>query len=461
MTALILQFHGRGHLKAHAEVLKRGVVLRPYQDRIIGQWYSASEHHRRILVMAATGAGTTEIAIAMINGALATGKRAIFVAPALSLIDQTVDFLSRGLRDVGVMQANHPRTNPASGVQVCSEQTLRRRDVPDARLVIIDECHRQSTFINDWLVDPDWEDTPFVGLSATPWARGMGRRWDHLIVGATTRELIDQGYFSRFRVFAPDSADLRGVRVRAGDYVESDLSTVMNRTELVGDVVCTRRAHALNLQQQFEQAGVPAGYIDCFTKRERRQEIADALHAGRYKVVVNVGCLTIGIDWDIRCIILARPTKSEMLFVQMIGRDLRTALGKIDCLILDHSDTHLRLGFVTDIVYDTLNRGEPKTAESARESQHAPKRCPECKFLMSGELLQCPECGHVLAEPQTKHRDERQLIEIHGLDCINNVDFYRQLLHLQDARAYRPGWAAHQYRARLGHFPPWAWNDLA
>jgi superfamily II DNA or RNA helicase len=146
----------------------------------------------------------------------------------------------------------------------------------------------------------------------------------------------------------------------------------MDRPELVADVVETwikrgenrstlcfavDRAHAKNLQQQFESAGIRCGYIDAYTDSEERERIADLFHDGTYRVVCNVGCLTTGVDWDVRCIILARPTKSEMLFTQIIGRGLRTADGKDDCLILDHSETHLRLGFVTDIHHESLDEG--------------------------------------------------------------------------------------------------------
>ena len=84
-------------------------------------------------------------------------------------------------------------------------------------------------------------------------------------------------------------------------------------------------------------------------------------------------CLTTGVDWDVRCIILARPTKSEMLYVQIVGRGLRTADGKADCLILDHSDTTLRLGFVTDIHHERLDPGTRKAGSARREQ--SPSRC--------------------------------------------------------------------------------------
>jgi superfamily II DNA or RNA helicase len=309
----------------------------------------------------------------------------------------------------------------------------------------------------------------------------MARRWDHLIIGATTKELIDSGYLADFRVFAPSSPDLRGVRTRAGDYVESDLSEVMDQERLVADVVRTwieraegrstlcfavDRAHAMHLKQQFECAGVPAGYIDAYIDRAQRQKIVDDFHAGRAKVVCNVGCLTTGIDWDVRCIILARPTKSEMLFVQMIGRGLRTADGKADCLILDHSDNHVRLGFVTDIVYEKLDDGKPKAPSAPRDATKLPKPCPKCKFLKAVKMLQCPACGYLPVPQSGVRHAEGELIELksrseaQAVTQANRLAFYRELAAIGLARGYKQGWAANQFKSKFGHYPPWAWNDL-
>jgi superfamily II DNA or RNA helicase len=88
------------------------------------------------------------------------------------------------------------------------------------------------------------------------------------------------------------------------------------------------RVHAKHLQAKFQAAGIVTAYIDAYTATPERNRIAKAFHRGDIKVVTNVGCLTTGIDWDVRCIILARPTKSEMLFVQMVGRGLRAAGAK-------------------------------------------------------------------------------------------------------------------------------------
>jgi superfamily II DNA or RNA helicase len=120
----------------------------------------------------------------------------------------------------------------------------------------------------------------------------------------------------------------------AGDYHEGQLSTVMSEAKLTADIVktwlekgedrptlafCVDLAHARKLRDQFEAAGVSCGYVDAFTSRLERNEIAEKFRARLYQVVCSVGTLTTGIDWDVRCIILARPTKSEIRYVQIIG----------------------------------------------------------------------------------------------------------------------------------------------
>lgn len=367
--------------------------LRPHQVEMMDRLRkSLSTGHRRPMIQAPTGAGKTVVAAAIVKGALAKGKRVLFVVPALSLIDQTVrSFWTEGIRDVGVIQGDHPKTDATRPVQVASIQTLQRRAIPRFDIVAIDEAHRWFEMLGVWMKAPEWASVPFVGLSATPWTKGLGKFYDDLIQVTTTAELIKAGYLSPFRVYAPSHPDLSAVRTVAGDYHEGDLGEAMNQVALVADVVETwvkhgenrptfmfgvDRAHAKHLQTRFEGAGVPCGYIDAFTNGPEREGLFRRFTAGDLRAIASVGCLTTGVDLDVRCIVLARPTKSEMLFTQIIGRGLRTAPGKVDCLVLDHSDTHLRLGFVTDIRKDKLDDGrERQKAEAKQRPQALPKEC--------------------------------------------------------------------------------------
>ena len=119
------------------------------------------------------------------------------------------------------MQGSHPRADREQPVQICSVQTIARRKRPDVDLVIVDEAHELHKEIFRWMAD--CPDTPFVGLSATPWSRGLGKYYDDLLIAATTKNLIEQEYLSRFKVFAPSEPDLAGVGTVAGDFNEGQL----------------------------------------------------------------------------------------------------------------------------------------------------------------------------------------------------------------------------------------------
>jgi DNA repair protein RadD len=447
-------------------------ILRPHQLRLIADIDRALANGcRRIVCQAPTGFGKTIVGAALAKRSCAAGERVIFTVPALSLIDQTVEkFYVEKIHDLGVIQADHVMTNYARKVQIASVLTLSRRGMPAADLVMIDEVHRWFDPYGRWLSN-EWRGVPVIGLSATPWTKGLGRFFDQLIVGATTQELIEDGYLSRFRVFAPASPDLSNVRTLAGDYHEGDLSQAMDRAPLVADVVGTwhdraqgrptlcfavDRAHAKHLQEKFTAAGVPAAYIDCHTKAAQRHQIAGQFHAGSTKVVCNVGCLTTGIDWDVRCIIMARPTRSEMLFVQMIGRGLRVARGKTDCLILDHSDNHLRLGFVTDIHHEHLDDGREREQRKPKPPETLPKKCPKCAFLKPPKVLACPCCGFIPVPTCTVTNRDGELVEMIDRTTVAPIDpvtFYRELKHYAAEHGYKPGWVAHQFRKKLDRWP--------
>jgi superfamily II DNA or RNA helicase len=461
------------------------ISLRPKQNAFVCNICEAIDGgERRIMGQGPTGFGKTRIAGWFAERTLARRQRMIFTVPALSLIDQTVErFYAMGIRDIGVIQADHPLTNYARPIQVASVQTLQRRDIPRAHLVMIDEAHRLFDFYNDWMANPEWSDVPFVGLSATPWTRGLGKHFHQLIIATTIQELIDDGDLSPFRVFAPSSPDLSGVRTVAGDYHEGDLSQAVNKDALVADIVstwCRRaegrptlcfavdRAHAKHLQKEFQVAGIPTAYIDAYTPAVERKLIERLFHAGDVKVVCNVGCLTTGVDWDVRCILLARPTKSEMLFVQIIGRGLRTADGKDDCLILDHSDTHSRLGFVTDILHDELDDGKARGKAKPRDKP-LPKPCPSCSFLKPPKVSTCPSCGFAPKPVVDYQSREGELVELTrrreeraAADAAQQVyrQFYAEALGYAMERSQNPGRAFFLCREKFGFSAPMSWRSM-
>ena len=450
--------------------------LHPHQDTALEALRrSLGSGRRRPMLQAPTGFGKTLTAAHIIKRALDRGKRVAFTVPALSLIDQTVAaFEAEGLHEIGVIQGLHPRADPDTQIQIASVQTLARRASPDVDLVLLDEAHLAFKSIFQWMQAR--AELPFIGLSATPWTRGLGRHYDDLIVAARTGDLIDAGYLSKFIVYAPSAPDLSGVSTVAGDFHEGQLAEACNRAELVGDVIDTwrqrgedgptlcyavDRAHALHLAQRFAEAGIPAEYIDCFTERWERERIFERFRAGEIRVICNVATLIVGIDLDVRCLIDARPTKSEMRFVQTIGRGLRTAEGKDKLVILDHAGNHLRIGMVTDVHHDHLDAGEPKRSEAEREIKPPlPRLCEACSAVMPRKLLRCPSCGTMREAKSDVVATEGELVELGSKGgksaapgIMEQATFFAEVKYICSQKGYKPGWAVRQFFERFKHWP--------
>ena len=437
----------------------------------------------RIVLQAPTGAGKTKIAAEIVHGAQRKKNWLAFVVSQISLIDQTLEsFAEEGIKDIGVIQADHRQTDWSMPVQICSIQTLASREAyPQARTVIFDEVHVLHAHHKQWLKDPDWQSVPFIGLSATPWTKGLGKYFDTLLVAATTQELIDKGLLSKFKVFATGHPDLTGVKIVAGDYHEGQLSEAMMRGSLVADIVETWKkrwgkdktfifavdcAHAQALQARFNEAGIACAYQDAKTTTKERKEIKRQFHAGEIKAIANVGTLTIGVDYDVRCLVLARPTKSEMLYVQIVGRALRNAPGKDYAIILDHSDTTERLGFVTDIHHERLDMGKPpEKPKGLQLRKPMPHPCPVCDCMLPRVAGKCTNCGHNVQKSVSGlvERDG-ELFEIvpgsrvkpqkaRDFSLQEKARFLAGLKYYGIERGYKAGWAANQYRNKFSVWP--------
>ena len=445
--------------------------LRPHQIealRLIKD--SAGKGNRRIVCQMPTGAGKTVTAAKIIASAKAKGNSSIFTVPALSLINQTVDaFEAEGVTGIGVMQAKHPRTNPHAMVQVASVQTLAKRDIPNASVVIVDECHIRAAVVEK-LMD-ERPDVFFIGLSATPWAAGMGQRWQDLVIPVTIGDLIQAGMLSKFTAFAPDVPDLRGVKIKAGEYAEAGLERVMGDAKLVGSVTRTwlekaenrptlcfgvNRAHAAAMAAEFQKHGVATAYVDAFTDMAERSFLNEQFRQGEVKVICSVRTMTTGVDLPVSCIIDAAPTRSEMLHVQKIGRGLRVNPGTEDCLILDHAGNSIRLGLVTDIYHDTLSTDDrEEKGERKPGTEKLPTPCPACGVLHVGMV--CPACGNERRPSGKVATQDGELVQIAGgLPRATLADkqlFWSMALWLDNERGRGGKLAKGMFKGKFGVWP--------
>jgi superfamily II DNA or RNA helicase len=302
---------------------------------------------KRIVMVAPTGAGKTRIAGEIIMNAVKNDKRIAFVCNRIELVKQSVEAFEKLGIKCGVMQGMNT-WDAGAQVVVCSVQTMIRRKFNTFELLIIDECHTTAGSKAFHKLFESHNNCLFIGLTATPWSKGMARPhkflndeplWQDLVVAASIPMLIEQGYLVDCDIYAPGEPDLSGVRVVQGDYDKNALAAVSDRPKLVGDIVAhwmklaggeqtvcfaVNIAHSKHIVEEFKAQGVDARHVDGYMTDEERRPIIDAFRRGEFTVLSNCSMLAEGFDVPATSVcILARPTKSLIRYIQMCGRCLR------------------------------------------------------------------------------------------------------------------------------------------
>lgn len=386
--------------------------LRDYQQDMIQRTRMSLRRHRRVLLQAPTGAGKTVLGAFMAGSATSKGLRTWFICHRRELIKQA----SRTFGDVGI-----PHGFVAAGVtpdrrqpvQICGIQTLAGRldtlDPPD--LVLWDECHHVTA--GSWSkVAEALAKAKHVGLSATPIrldGSGLDKHFDDLVPGPQTAWLIENGYLSPFRVYAPTAPNLAGVHSRAGDYAKDELAEAMNKPSVIGDVVehyrrladgrrnmvfCVSVKHSLAVVEKFQAAGYRAAHIDGETDSALRDRLIAEFTTGAIQVLSSVDLVSEGFDLPaIEVATLLRPTKSLSLYLQQVGRALRMSPGKAEAIVMDHAGNTATHGLPDDERSWSL-QGRMKRGRGASNAEPAvqTRQCPMC-YSVHRPAPCCPRCG--------------------------------------------------------------------
>ena len=451
--------------------------LRPYQVQAVSNLRVAFRqgHHAALLVMP-TGAGKTVVFTEIARSATQRGNSVFILVHRRELVKQASDKLTKAGVNHGIIAAGFKTSKHK--VQVASVQTLAKRllTVPaEPDLIIIDEAHHAVAGSWDKILTK-FKTARVVGVTATPSrldGRGLGSHFSTLVSGPSVEQLTELGFLSPHRVFAPPViADLSKVKTRAGDYANDQLSAAMDRPTVTGDAVghyrrladglpaiafCCSIAHATSVCESFNAAGYRAKLVTGKMKMEERDEAISGLADGRTQVLCSVDVVSEGTDVPaVSAAILLRPTQSQALYLQQVGRILRPQPGKI-AIVLDHVGSTLKHGFVDDVRKWSL---DSKPRRKNFEGVPSVRQCPMCFAAFKPQPV-CPMCGHEFPVKPKRELTEREgeLREMRRLDAIERREKRKEqgrartlpeLLALAKKKGYKPGWA---YKIFYGRKP--------
>jgi len=388
------------------------VDLRPYQlEAIEAVRQEIRQGARKVLLIAPTGSGKTVMFCDVIQRAAAKGSRCVVIAHRRELVAQASQKLNAFGVQHGIVQAGFP-TAPHRPVQVASIQTLRARPgiLQRVDIAVVDEAHHivGSTY-QDALAR--WPGALVLGVTATPWrldGKGLGDVFPAHVVARTPRQLRDEGFLVQVGGWEYEGIDTEGARVQRGDFVAGDLRASAISRRVVGDVVSEWLTHAAGVRTvlfaldiehsqvmtaAFRAAGVAAEHVDGEMPTAELDAVLRRLRNGETRVVCNCNVLTEGFDCpELECCILARPTLSTALYLQMVGRVLRPSPDKFAARIHDHAGCLAAHGHpYAERDYSPLLSANRKRGEKAKQTT-IERRCPSCKSVLA--RYPCDSCGY-------------------------------------------------------------------
>lgn len=468
---------------------KKNVLRTGFSVELLGEdeyfgWEIDGNHRYLMSDFTVThNSGKTEMAMDIIKSAHNKKKRILFIVNRLELINQTSRRFTKSGLPHGIIQGQNTRMTD-SNILVCSIQTLAKRGYPEAALIVVDEGHTCAGSKAYLDLITHYKDIPVVALSATPFSKGLGKQYqwgrlfEDMVIAATIKELIAHKHLVDLEIYAPDQPDLSQVKITAGDYNEKDLGDACDKPVLIGNIVehwiklggnkatvcfAVNISHSKHIVKEFQAKGISAEHIDCYCSEDERKEIFSRVTSGKTKIICNVGILTTGVDFPAwKVMILARPTKSMIFWIQAVGRILRPFEEESMARLLDHSGTAERLGFPTDDFGLELDDGKPKNSSGSdkKAEKKLPKRCPSCHYLKPAGTRICPVCKFkpefsedVETGEGTLKKITRKGEKIPRLADKGKQQVYSELLAIKEMNEYSSGWVAHNYRKIFNVWP--------
>jgi len=451
------------------------ISLRPYQEKIVADVRAAYKGGARApLLVSPTGSGKTVI-FSYITESMYRARRPVMIlVHRAELLEQVSQTLKEFGVPHGIVDPLH-RPSPHEIVQCVSVWSLiRRSHYPAAHLVIVDEAHHCVPTTTWGRVVSHYAQSKLLGVTATPIrlsGEGLGDVFDTLVVGPNYPSLLACGALAPLVVYAPSCINTEGVHTRAGDFVNKELAALIDRPTITGDAVqsykkfgdgksavvfCCSVEHAHHVAGEFAANGVAALPIDGSLAPEIRRGMVQDFTLGRIRVLTSCDLISEGFDVPrIEIGISLRPTQSEGLWLQQVGRILRPFPGKERAILLDHAGNSVRHGLPTEVREWSLSGGTTRTSSQEPRA----RICPFCFAASPATNTACVECSRVFPKREVDREPIERAGELAEVDeaaikrARTTLQFQAKSLEelraLGKALKYKPGWAEHVYKARM------------
>ena len=455
--------------------------LRDYQTEAIEMLRAGFKAgHKAQILYLATGGGKTECAIALLDAARKKGTKAAMLLDRIVLCDQTSKRLDKYSIDHGVLQSGHWRYRPGEQIQVCSAQTIEKRgSFPGLSLLIIDEVHQQRKQTIEFIRNNP--DIKVVGLTATPFTKGLGSVYTNVVSPITTKALVEANSLVPLRVYIAKEIDMEGAKKVAGEWSQAESTS--RGMKITGDIVaewvkkthevfgrpektivfCSGVEHGKDLQNKFAEQGYNFISISYKDDDQFKKDVIDDFNKPDTDIhgLIATDILTKGFDApSVKIGVSARPfSKSLSSHIQQMGRVMRTYPGKEFGLWLDHSGNYLRFRGEWDDVFENgvseLDDGAEKAKKEPTTKEKEDSKCPSCSAVWPKGSDTCSHCGYVR---ERKNAVSSVPGEMHELQSDNKpkVDkqkWWSMCQYKMRVEGWSAGRAAHTYKEKFGVWP--------
>jgi superfamily II DNA or RNA helicase len=429
--------------------------LRPYQNSSINTLRNAFRTNKRVLFVLPTGGGKTAIFTYIANS---SNKNILILAHRKELIEQITERL--GNYDTNRIKVGMVQT------------VVKNLDKYNSEFIIMDEAHHAVAGSWEKIMNA-YNKAYVLGVTATPCrldGKGLANAFDCMVEGPTITNLINEGYLCKAKTYA-SAHDLSKIKTVAGDYNKSQLADYFNKSKITGDAIeawrnyayekqtivfCINIEHAISVSALFNALGYKSEVISSKNGKDERDKIISNFRNGITTLLISVDIISEGFDVpSCEAVILLRPTKSLALYMQQVGRALRTSPGKSHAIILDHAGNCFRHGLATEEREWELTHNKVKAAQQQKWQL---RQCENCFAIISNVVDKCPECGNI-NKPAPK---EMKLVAGELIEVDKIIEFKKQLKReewnaktlndwqmIAKKRGYNEGWAFIRYQQRL------------